>query len=123
MSPRGQNAARVRPDRHHASSVPEDPTTEVEPRSDEAGEVVDGLPVVASTREITHADPPLPARQAAVVAVSGFAMGAASVALVHRRKAKVVAKRASGGRRKKGIVGEIVGSNSFLVDVHLIRRD
>jgi hypothetical protein len=26
-------------------------------------------------------------------------------------------------RRKKGMMGEIVSSNSFLVDVHLIRRD
>ena len=85
----------------------------------EAEEVVEGLPVLAETRQILPAEAPLPARQAAVVAVGGFAVGAASVALVHRRKAKVVARRS---RRKKGIVGEIVGSNSFLVDVHLLKR-
>jgi hypothetical protein len=91
------------------------------PSRPEEAEVVDGLPVVAGTREIAPAEPPLPTRQAAVVAVSGFAVGAASVALAQRRKSRVIAKR--GGRRKKGIVGEIVSSNSFLVDVHLIRRD
>ena len=90
---------------------------QVETREDE--EVVEGLPVLAQTRAIEHSEPALPARQAAVVAVGGFAVGAASVALVQRRKAKVVAKRA---KRKKGIVGEIVGSNSFLVDVHLLKR-
>ena len=82
-------------------------------------EVVEGLPVLAQTREILPAEPTLPARQAAVVAVAGAAVGAASVKLVQRRRAKVVAKRS---RKKKGIVGEIVGSNSFLVDVHLLKR-
>lgn len=82
-------------------------------------EVVEGLPVLAQTRAILPSEVPLPARQAAVVAVGGFAVGAASVALVQRRKSKVVTKRA---KRKKGIVGEIVGSNSFLVDVHLLKR-
>ena len=82
-------------------------------------EEVTGLPVLAQVREIAPAEPPLPARQAAVVAVTGAAVGAAGMALVHRRKARVVAKKS---RKKKGIVGEIVGSNSFLVDVHLIKR-
>lgn len=83
-------------------------------------EVVEGLPVLAETRDITPAEAPLPARQAAALAVSGFAAGAATVALAHRRRTRLVAKRA--GKRKKGLVGEIVGSNSFLVDVHLIKR-
>jgi hypothetical protein len=82
-------------------------------------EVVIGLPVLAQTREIQHAEPQLPTRQAAVVAVSGAAVGAMGMALVQRRKAKVLARR---GKRRKGIVGEIVGSNSFLVDVHLLKR-
>ena len=86
----------------------------------ETEEVVDALPVLAPTRELAPAEAPLPARQAAAVAVGGFAAGAATVALVHRRKTRVVAKRR--GKRKKGLVGEIVGSNSFLVDVHLIKR-
>ena len=84
-------------------------------------EIVNGLPVLAETRDVTPAEPaPLPAKQAAALAVSGFAAGAATVVLAHRRRARVVAKRA--GKRKKGLVGEIVGSNSFLVDVHLIKR-
>ena len=90
------------------------PTTEVP-----EDEVVTGLPVLAETREITPAEAPLPARQAAVVAVTGAAVGAAGMALVQRRKAKVVAKRR---KKKKGVVGEIVSSNSFLVDVHLLRK-
>jgi hypothetical protein len=85
----------------------------------ETEEVVVGLPVLAETRELTPAEAPLPARQAAVVAVTGAAVGAAGMALVQRRKARVVAKRR---RKKKGVVGEIVGSNSFLVDVHLLRK-
>lgn len=93
---------------------------EDEAEKTETEEVVNGLPVLAEAREITHSEPMLPARQAAALAVSGFAAGAATVALAHRRRAKVVAKGRRG--RRKGLVGEIVGSNSFLVDVHLIKR-
>lgn len=92
---------------------------------DEA-EVVDGLPVLAE-------DAPAPARsdsggelavvgnrQVAALAASGFVVGAATMALAHRRKASklTAAKR----RTKRGPFGEVVGSNSFLVDVHLLRR-
>jgi hypothetical protein len=45
---------------------------------------------------------------------------------VHPRTAAVVARRRakpSRRRKKKSAIGEIVASNSFLVDVHLIRRD
>ena len=41
----------------------------------------------------------------------------ATVAVVHRRRGLPRRKR-----RRKGGLGEIVASNSFLVDVHLIRR-
>ena len=83
-------------------------------------EIVDGLPVVAShTRVLEPAVPaPLPARQAAALAATGFAAGAVTAAMVSRRRARRPARK-----RKKGVVGEIVTSNSFLVDVHLLRRD
>ena len=87
-----------------------------------AGEVVDGLPVLAPEARVlepTAAAGLVPARQAAALAATGFVAGAATVAIVRRRKA--TPRRAK--RRKKGAIGEIVGSNSFLVDVHLLRRD
>jgi hypothetical protein len=87
------------------------------------GEVVDGLPVVAAALELEPARPALvPARQVAALAATGFVAGAATVAVVHHRRARVAARR----RRRKGKatgIGEIVSSSSFLVDVHLLRRD
>jgi hypothetical protein len=86
---------------------------------DEAVEVVDGLPVVAEHgRALEPAQ--LATRQAAALAATGFAAGAVTAAVVGRRRGRRPARRA---KRKKGVVGEIVSSNSFLVDVHLIRRD
>ena len=84
-------------------------------------EIVDGLPVpVEPIAPIEPAAPAfVPARQAAALAATGFVAGAATVAVVHRRRARVPRRR----RRKVGGLGEIVASNSFLVDVHLLRRD
>jgi hypothetical protein len=84
---------------------------------DDDGEIVDGLPVVAEPRAIEIARPLMPARQAAALAATGFVAGAATAAVVQRRRA-----RGPRRRRKSGGFGEIVASNSFLVDVHLIRR-
>jgi hypothetical protein len=82
-------------------------------------EVVDGLPVVAEPRVIEPVTrPQVPARQAAALAATGFVAGAATVAVVHRRRARVSRRR----RRKASGLGEIVASNSFLVDVHLLKR-
>ena len=85
---------------------------------EDEGEVVDGLPVVAEPRAIEPARPLVPARQAAALAATGFVAGAATVAVVHRRRSGAVRRK----RRKGGTLGEIVASNSFLVDVHLIKR-
>jgi hypothetical protein len=86
------------------------------------GEVVDGLPVPADEapppEPVRQAALPVPAVQAAALAATGFVAGAATAAMVARRRA-----RPSRRRRKKSAIGEIVGSNSFLVDVHLVRRD
>ena len=86
---------------------------------DEEVEIVDGLPVVAEPQVVeTAARPLVPARQAAALAATGFVAGAATVAVVHRRRSRVSRRR----RRKAGALGEIVASNSFLVDVHLLKR-
>jgi hypothetical protein len=83
-------------------------------------EVVDGLPVPAESQVLEPAPGVLvPARQAAALAATGFVAGAATVAVVHRRRARSPRRR----RRGKGGLGDVVASNSFLVDVHLLRRD
>ena len=87
------------------------------------GEVVDGLPVLEPAAVVEPVRPalaPVPAVQAAALAATGFVAGAATAAVVARRRARPARRR-----RKKGkaAIGEIVTSNSFLVDVHLIRRE
>ena len=88
---------------------------------DDDGEIVDGLPVPAEPAPIPQplSPAPVPAVQAAALAATGFVAGAATVAVVARRRGRPSRRR----RRKKGAIGEIVASNSFLVDVHLVRRD
>jgi hypothetical protein len=83
------------------------------------GEIVDGLPVVAEPQAVEPVRPLVPARQAAALAATGFVAGAATVAVVQRRRSRPTSRRK---RRKGGGLGEIVASNSFLVDVHLIKR-
>jgi hypothetical protein len=86
---------------------------------EEEAEIVDGQPGVAEPRVVEPATRPLvPARQAAALAATGFVAGAATVAVVQRRRSRVSRRR----RRKAGALGEIVASNSFLVDVHLLKR-
>jgi hypothetical protein len=84
---------------------------------EEEGEVVDGLPVVAQTRAVEAARPLMPARQAAALAATGFVAGAATAVAVQRRRTRLPRRR-----RKAGGLGEIVASNSFLIDVHMLRR-
>lgn len=86
------------------------------------GEVVDGLPVVTADAGVVEAAPPagalsVPAVQAAALAATGFVAGACTVAVVKRHRTKKAAKK-----KKAGPLGEIVNSNSFLIDVHLLRR-
>jgi hypothetical protein len=91
-----------------------------QPDSDDDVEVVDGLPVPAGPAPALEPARPVqvPVVQAAALAATGFVAGAATAAVVSHRR-----MRPSRRRRKKGMMGEIVASNSFLVDVHLIRRD
>ena len=84
------------------------------------GEVVDGLPVVAEAGVVEERPAAaVPAVQAAALAATSFVAGAATVAVVSRRRTKRALKK----RKKNGPFGEIVSSNSFLVDIHLLRRD
>ena len=85
------------------------------------GEIVDGLPVVAEKPGVLEERPAIavPAVQAAALAATGFVAGAATVAVVSRHRTKRALKK----RKKSGPLGEIVSSNSFLVDIHLLRRD
>jgi hypothetical protein len=121
-------------------------SAEAELRPDEEGEVVDALPVLAEepalprvrgrsrdlAREARAPATQLPVVQAAVVAAGGFMAGAAVVGLVHRRHGRSPALTGGGrvgralgrgGTRKRAAGAElmqIVGTRSFLVDVHLL---
>ena len=84
-------------------------------------EIVDGVPVLAEVRTIQTAAPSqLPVVQAAAVAATGFIAGAATLALVKRRGARKLA-RGRGARRAVELL-PIVGSRTFVVDVHLIGK-
>ena len=86
----------------------------------DAEEVIDGLPVLVEVRPIERVPPAaLPAVAAAAAAATGFVAGAATLALVRRHSARKVA-RVSGRRGAGGL--PIVGTRSFLVDVHLIAK-
>ena len=82
-------------------------------------ETVDGLPVLAEVRTIERVVPAvLPAVQAAAAAATGFVAGAATLALVKRRSARKVAR----SQRRPVNMLPIVGSRTFLVDVHLVGK-
>jgi hypothetical protein len=84
-------------------------------------DTVEGVPVLAEVRAIApHAPVSLPAVQAAAVAATGFVAGAAALALVRRRTARKLARSRQPRRALDAL--PIVGSRSFLVDVHLIGR-
>ncbi len=86
-----------------------------------AEETVQGVPVLAEVRTIQpHSPASLPAVQAAAVAATGFVAGAATLALVRRHTARKLA-RSRGSRRALEAL-PIIGSRSFLVDVHLIAK-
>ena len=84
---------------------------------------MDGLPVLAEVRTVERGSPAsLPAVQAAAAAATGFVAGAATVALVRRRHARKLARTGRGGPRRAVEMLPIVGSRSFLVDVHVIGK-
>jgi len=85
----------------------------------EQEETVDGLPVLAEVRTIERVAPvALPAVQAAVAAATGFVAGAATLALVKRRSSRKLART----HRRPSDMLPILGSRTFLVDVHLVGK-
>ena len=111
---------------------------------DEDGEVLDAVPVLSGAPRVLapraeagglSPEPRaavMPAVQAVAVAAGGFVAGAAVVGLVHRhnrRSAALVKGRRGAGRLSRssarrssraGELAQVVGSRSFLVDVHLL---
>lgn len=97
---------------------------------DDDVEVVDAIPVLLDVRPVEPPrfdDRPLPAQrttvaavaaQAAAVATAGFAAGAVTAAVVRR------ARRSRSARRRPPVspFGEIVGTKTFVVDVHFLER-
>ncbi len=86
-------------------------------------EEVAGFPVLSEVRPLAPVSvrPSLGVQGAAVV-LTGFVAGAASVAVLHRRRGRTRGARRLGRGASKG--GDdpvrVVGSRSFLVDVHLL---
>jgi hypothetical protein len=119
-----------------AVSEPLRPET-VAAESDDEVEVVDALPVpegAPASGEVPAPAPSGPARgslvvagpvavQAAAVAVTGFAAGAATVAVVRRHRARKAARRGLSRRKDRKALGDVRASRSFLVDIHLLNRD
>ena len=88
-----------------------------------AEETVEGLPVLAEVRPLEPAPrTALPAVQAAAAAATGFVAGAATVALVRRRASRKVVRAQRSAPRRPIDMLPIVGSRTFLVDVHLVAR-
>ena len=86
-----------------------------------AEEAVEGVPVLAEVHAVQAQSPAaLPAVQAAAVAATGFVAGAATLALVRRHSARKIARTRQPRRALDAL--PIVGSRSFLVDVHLIGK-
>jgi hypothetical protein len=87
----------------------------------DAEETIDAVPVLAEVRTIQTASPvSLPAVQAAAAVATGFVAGAATLALVRRHSARKLARTRLPRRAIDAL--PIVGSRSFLVDVHLIAK-
>jgi hypothetical protein len=97
--------------------------SEQELQEAEVEETVDGLPVLAEVRAIEPAGPrQLPAVQAAAAAATGFVAGAATVALVRRHSSRKVMRAQRRAPRRAIDALPIVGTRTFLVDVHLLAK-
>lgn len=108
---------------------PIQPSAEPRPDLVEPEETVDGVPVLAAeVRALERAVPlrQLPAVQAAAVAATSFVAGAAAVVAIHRHatrrpgRARPLRRRTRGGRVE---TLSVLGTRSFMVDVHLLGRE
>ena len=74
------------------------------------------VPATSEPRAIEGARRALPPVSVqAAVAATGFAAGVVTLTAVRRRRV-----RRSARRRQRGVLGKVVGSRSFLVDIHLL---
>lgn len=86
-------------------------------------ETVEGLPVLADVRPLERPAPvALPAVQAAAAVATGFVAGAATIALVKRHHTRRSVRVARSAPRRAVDMLPIVGSRTFLVDIHLIGK-
>jgi hypothetical protein len=86
-------------------------------------ETVDAVPVLAEARPLPAPGyAALPAVQAAAVAATGFVAGAATLALVRRHSAARRLARSRSAPRRAVDMLPIVGSRTFIVDVHLLAK-
>jgi hypothetical protein len=94
-------------------------------RSPEPYEEVDAVPVLAEDAGELAPSPSGPgaglvvAKQAAAVAATSFAAGVATVAVVRGARA-VRARRRARGRGRAQQMAPVLGTRSFLIDVHLL---
>src|SRR4051812_38975117 len=89
----------------------------------ELEEVVDGVPVLRDDAAIAPAPRPAAAPvavQAAAVAGASFLAGAGAIALLKNRKARGAVMRMGRGRKSQKL--QVVGTRTFLVDVHFVDR-
>jgi hypothetical protein len=85
-------------------------------------EVVDGVPVLREDAPVPATRPSAApvAVQAAAVAGASFVAGAGVVALIKGRRARKSTFKLGRGRKAQRL--EIVGSRSFLVNVHVLDK-
>ncbi len=84
-------------------------------------EVVDGVPVLRAETLPTPRSAGVVGVQAAAVAGASFVAGAAAMVVLRGRRGGRRGALRIGGRRK-GQRLEVLGSHSFLVDVHVVER-
>ncbi len=106
-------------------SLPNEPRAGAEPVEvgAEPVEVVEGVPVLAEVRPLAPASPAtLPAVQAAAAAATGFVAGAATLALLHRRSGRRLARVQRSLPQRAADTLPVLATRTFLVDVHLIAK-
>jgi hypothetical protein len=104
--------------------VSNDVPVEQLPELVEAEETVDAVPVlVAEVRALDRVRRSPPAVQAAAVAATGFVAGAATIVAIRRRTARKAPSRVSSRKRRETAETlSVLGTRSFLLDVHLLGR-
>lgn len=109
--------------RQRMSELPAQQHPEQHPAEPE--ETVEAVPVLSEVRALEPARPaPLPVAKAAAVAVTGFVAGAATVVAINRRTRRRLPGRAlrRNGKGRDGDAFSVLGTRSFLLDVHLLGR-